>query len=86
MYDKMELGKRLASIEGHVRGIHKMVEDDTYCVDVFKQIYAVECALQKLESELLRGHLSSCVPSGFKAGRGERLTEELVGMFEIARR
>lgn len=86
MYDKMELGRRLASIEGHIGGVRKMVEDETYCVDVLKQIYAVERALQKLESELLRGHLSSCVPSGFKAGRGQALTEELVGMFEMARR
>ncbi|HZP94875.1 MAG TPA: metal-sensitive transcriptional regulator [Candidatus Limnocylindria bacterium] len=86
MYDKMELGTRLASIEGHVRGIRKMVEDERYCVDVLKQTYAVERALQKLGAELLRGHLSSCVAGGFKVGPGDQVSEELVDIFEIARR
>ena len=55
--EKKVLDTRLASIEGHIKGIRKMVDDEAYCVDVLKQTYAVERALQKFEAELLRGHL-----------------------------
>jgi len=84
--EKKVLDSRLASIEGHIKGIRKMVEDETYCVDILKQTYAVERALQKFEAELLRGHLSTCVPSGFKEGRNEAIIEELSELFELARR
>lgn len=83
---KKVLDSRLASIEGHIKGIRKMVDDDTYCVDVLKQTYAVERALQKFEAELLRGHLSTCVPTGFKEGRNDAMITELSEIFALARR
>ena len=84
--DRTELDARLASIEGHIKGIRKMVQDDTYCVDVVKQTFAVERALQKFETELLRGHLTTCVPTGFKQGRNEKMIEELSELFALARK
>ena len=84
--DKSELDGRLASIEGHIKGIRKMVQDDTYCVDVLKQTYAVERALQRFEAELLRGHLAGCVPAAFKEGRSKQIIDELHELFELARR
>ena len=84
--EKNALDVRLASIEGHVKGIRKMVQDGTYCVDILKQTYAIERALQKFEAELLRGHLSTCVPNGFKEGRNEAMIAELSEVFELARR
>jgi len=84
--DRTELDARLASIEGHIKGIRKMVQDDTYCVDVVKQTFAVERALQKFEAELLRGHLTTCVPTGFKQGRNEKMIEELSELFALARK
>lgn len=84
--EKHELVARLASIEGHIKGIRKMVEDDTYCVDVLKQTFAVERALQKFESEVLRGHLATCVPTGFKQGRNEAMIDELSELFALARK
>ena len=84
--DRTELDARLASIEGHIKGIRKMVQDDTYCVDVVKQTFAVERALQKFEAELLRGHLTTCVPAGFKQGRNEKMIEELSELFALARK
>ena len=86
MQDKKELDARLASIEGHIKGIRKMVQDDTYCVDVIKQTYAVERALQKFEAEMLRGHLATCVPTGFKQGRNEAMIGELSELFALARK
>ena len=84
--ERAELDARLASIEGHIKGIRKMVEDDTYCVDVLKQTFAVERALQKFGAELLRGHLSTSVPTGFKQGRNEKMIEELSELFALARK
>ncbi len=84
--EKRELGARLASIEGHIKGIRKMVDDDVYCVDVLKQTYAVERALQKFEAEVLRGHLSTCVSKGFTEGRNEAMIQELSEVFELARK
>jgi len=84
--DKGELDTRLASIEGHIKGIRKMVQDDTYCVDVLKQTFAIERALQKFEAELLRGHLSTCVPTGFKQGRNDAMIGELTELFALTRK
>jgi DNA-binding FrmR family transcriptional regulator len=84
--DKTELDGRLASIEGHIKGIRKMVEDDTYCVEVLKQTFAVQRALQRFEAELLRGHLSTCVPTGFKQGRNDKMIEELTELFALSRK
>lgn len=84
--DKPEALKRLAYIEGHIKGIRKMVEDDQYCVDILKQTHAVKRALDKFDALLLKGHLASCVPEGFAEGRAEQVTAELNELFELARR
>ena len=84
--DKKQILNRLASIEGHLRGIRKMVEDDKYCVDILKQSYAVERALKAFESALLEGHLGSCVPAGFKEGRDAEMIRELEELFQLSRK
>ena len=78
--------KRLSYIEGHIKGIKKMVEDDTYCVDILKQTYAVQRAIEKFEQVLLRDHLSHCVPEGIREGRDEEVLNELGELFTLARR
>ena len=83
---KDEALKRLNYIEGHLRGIRKMVEDDEYCVDVLKQTYAVQRAIEKFEQVLLRDHLSHCVPDGIREGRDEEVLKELVELFTLSRR
>ncbi len=84
--DKKQILNRLATIEGHLRGIRKMVEDDQYCVDILKQSYAVERALKSFESALLDGHLNSCVVEGFRDGREQEMIRELTDLFELARK
>ena len=84
--DKKHILNRLATIEGHLRGIRKMVEDDVYCVDILKQSYAVERAVKAFESALLEGHLASCVPTGFKEGRDDEMIRELGELFELSRK
>ena len=84
--DKKQTLNRLATIEGHLRGVRKMVEDDVYCVDILKQSYAVERGVKAFESALLEGHLASCVPTGFKEGRDSEMIRELGELFELSRK
>ena len=84
--DKKHILNRLATIEGHLRGIRKMVEEDAYCVDILKQSYAVERGLKAFESALLEGHLASCVPNGFREGRDAEMIRELGELFELSRK
>jgi DNA-binding FrmR family transcriptional regulator len=83
---KQEALKRLAYIEGHLRGIRKMVEEDQYCVDVLKQTYAVQRAIDKFEGLILQGHLRSCVPEGIRDGRDDAVIKELEELFELSQR
>jgi DNA-binding FrmR family transcriptional regulator len=72
---------RLRSIEGHVRGIAKMVEEDAYCVEVVHQIQAAERALERVKGMVLEGHLRSCatrVLSGKDSAERERVIGEIV--------
>ena len=59
--------KRLARIEGQVRGVAKMIEDDRYCIDVVRQIQAIKSALTGLEALVLNDHLDSCVDTALKS-------------------
>jgi DNA-binding FrmR family transcriptional regulator len=59
---------RLRRIEGQVRGVLRMVEDDRYCVDLLTQIDAVRAALHKVEEQILRDHVSHCVAGAFASG------------------
>ena len=84
--EKQDALKRLAYIEGHLRGIRKMVEEDQYCVDILKQTHAVKRALDKFDALLLQGHLAGCVREGFRDGRDEQVIKELNALFELSRR
>lgn len=82
--DRQDVLKRLNYIEGHLRGIRKMVEDDVYCVDILRQTYAVRKAIEKLEALMLDEHLHHCVPEGIKEGREAQVIEELVQLYNLA--
>lgn len=76
--------KRLNYIEGHLGGIRRMIEEDTYCVDVLKQTYAVRRAIEKLEALLLDGHLHTCVIEHVREGREEQAVGELLELYQLA--
>jgi DNA-binding FrmR family transcriptional regulator len=75
---KDDLRKRLARIEGQVRGISRMVEEDTYCIDVLTQVTAATRALQSVSVRLVDEHLRHCVASGMREGgdRADELVDE----------
>jgi DNA-binding FrmR family transcriptional regulator len=79
--------KRLKTVEGHIRGIQRMIEEDTYCIDVIRQIQAVQAALNKISTQILDEHLNSCLITavrGEDAGERERVLKEIIDVFEAA--
>lgn len=85
---KPGLLNRLKRVEGQVRGIARMVEDDRYCIDVLTQIRAVRAALNKVETEILKGHLSHCIEGAIVSGdKAEQRAKaaELIELLEHAR-
>ena len=76
---KASVQKRLGRIEGQVRGLSKMVDEDRYCIDIVTQISAVRAALRRVEEEVLRDHVAHCVEhaiaSGNKADQRQKITE-----------
>jgi DNA-binding FrmR family transcriptional regulator len=80
-YDKAALAKRLHRIEGQVRGIERMVEDDRYCIDILTQIGAVNTALESLAFKVLDDHVNHCVADALASGDPEaasKKSEELL--------
>jgi DNA-binding FrmR family transcriptional regulator len=78
--------KRLRNIEGHVKGIETMVENDAYCIDVIRQIQAVQSALEKVSGIILDGHLHSCLITavrGENPDERERVLTEIADIFEL---
>lgn len=76
--------KNLNRVEGQVRGVAKMIEDERYCIDIVTQIEAARAALARIESDLLRQHLGHCVHRAMTSknvAEQERVIEELVGVF-----
>ena len=66
--DKPRLLNRLSRIEGQVRGIARMVEEERYCIDVLTQVQAVRAALNRVESEMLKEHLGHCIEAAIAGG------------------
>ena len=83
---KADALKRLNYLSGHLEGVRRMVESDTYCVDVLKQTHAVRKAIEKLEALLLQGHLHSCVLEGIREGRDEQVLKELMDLYQVSNR
>jgi CsoR family transcriptional regulator, copper-sensing transcriptional repressor len=81
--------KRLKTIEGHMGGIIRMVEEDAYCIDVIRQIQAVQSALNKVSTVILENHLNSCVTTAIQGDNPrerERVLKEITDVFETATR
>lgn len=84
---KTAVVNRLKSVEGHLRGIQRMVDEDTYCVDIIKQIQAVQAALNKASTIILDNHLRTCVTSAIQGedpAEREAVLSEITSVFEIS--
>lgn len=78
--------KRLNRIEGQVRGITRMVEDDRYCIDILTQIAAVRAALQKVEQDVLEEHMHHCVHEAFTSGSDADQRAKITELMELLAR
>jgi DNA-binding FrmR family transcriptional regulator len=83
---KASCAKRLSRIEGQVRGIARMVEEDRYCIDVVTQIAAVRAALRRLEEEVLRDHVSHCVEHAIASGNKAEQRKKIEELMEVVSR
>jgi DNA-binding FrmR family transcriptional regulator len=83
---KQELQRRLARVEGQVRGVSKMVDDDRYCIDVLTQISAIQAALDKVALGLLDDHARVCMFGGEEQQREERTEEMMAAVGRLLRR
>lgn len=78
---------RLKSIEGHVRGVERMVEDDAYCIDIIHQTLAIKRAIDKVNQMILSRHLEGCVTTAIRSHEPterERVIGELLDVFELS--
>jgi DNA-binding FrmR family transcriptional regulator len=78
---------RLKTIEGHLRGVIRMVEADAYCIDVIRQVQAIQAALNKVSTQILEDHLRSCVTTAIRSAdekERERVLREIAEVFEMS--
>ncbi len=84
--DKELLVKRLHRIEGQVRGIEKMIDEDRYCIDILTQIGAVKTALEQVGAKLLEGHVNHCVHDAIASGDASAADEKTAELLDAVQR
>lgn len=83
--DRQQIESRLRRIEGQIRGVQRMVEDDRYCGDILDQIHSVQQALKSVGREIARNHLETCVTDALRSGDEEAAEEtydEIMGLLK----
>lgn len=83
---KKKVTRRLRLIEGQVRGLGRMIEADTYCIDVITQTSAVKQALSNIEDILLENHLGHCVSHQMRTGQEKKAQKEIIQVYKLKRR
>ena len=83
---KASCQKRLSRIEGQVRGLAKMVDEDRYCIDVVTQISAVRSALRRVEEEILRDHVAHCVEHAIRSGDRADQRRKIAELMDVVSR
>jgi CsoR family transcriptional regulator, copper-sensing transcriptional repressor len=78
-----KLLSRIARVEGQVRGIGRMIEEDRYCIDILNQMQAIKAALRKVEEEILKGHAAHCVAHAIKSGSARDQTRKFSELVEL---
>ena len=80
---KKQVLNRISYILGHLKGVNKMVEEDKYCIDIVKQIQAIQSALNKVTEVILEDHLKTCVSHAIKKGEGHKLIKEVMETIKL---
>ncbi len=80
---KVQVSKRLKRIEGQVRGLARMVDEDRYCIDIVTQISAVRAALRRVEEEVLRDHVAHCVEGAIASGNRADQRQKIAELMDV---
>jgi DNA-binding FrmR family transcriptional regulator len=80
---KTAVQKRLKRVEGQVRGIARMVDEDRYCIDIVTQIGAVRAALRRIEEEVLRDHVGHCVDAAIRSGNADEQRRKVAELMDV---
>jgi CsoR family transcriptional regulator, copper-sensing transcriptional repressor len=83
---KASCARRLSRIEGQVRGIARMLEEDRYCIDIVTQVSAVRAALRRVEEEILRDHVAHCVEHAISSGNKADQRRKIEELMDVVRR
>lgn len=89
MHNHDDVIRRLKTAEGHLRGIQRMVTEDAYCIDVIRQIQAVQASLNKLSSKILEAHLNTCLITAVRGedpAERERVLKEISEVFDATQK
>ena len=81
--ERRSLENRLSRLEGQIRGIRRMLDEDAYCIDIITQVNAVKSALSSFNKELLSAHIRSCVAEDIKNGKDEKVDELVVTLAKM---
>lgn len=80
---KKEAALRLKVASGHLESVRRMVDNETYCIDLMKQLSAVQASLERVQQIFLRNHLSTCVSDAIQNGMGDQIIDELMGALKF---
>ena len=80
--DSDKINRLLKTAKGQIEGVIKMVEEDRYCIDISNQILAVTSILGKINQEIIRAHMKTCVKEAFREGREDEKIEEIVALLD----
>ncbi len=84
--NKSKVMRRLKLLEGQIRGLQKMVENDSYCIDVITQTSAVKQGLSSVEDMLLENHLDHCVQHQMHSGQTQKAKDEIIKVYKLKRK
>lgn len=84
--DRDEILSRLKKVEGQIRGVHRMVSEDAYCIDVLTQITAIISGMEKVGTRVLREHIQGCVRDALESGNEERSDDRIEELVRVVER
>lgn len=84
--DKIKMIRQLKIIEGQVRGLQKMIENNIYCIDIITQTSAIKQSLSSIEDNLLENHLGTCLINQIKKGETNQATREILKVYKLKRK
>lgn len=82
---KRDLLRRVRTVRGHIEGIETMIEHEEYCVEILKQIAAVQASLSQIAQILTKGHMQTCLTEAIQSGQGAEKIDELMEVFKYLR-